>query len=260
MKRTPTRLAMQSVPRELQPFLHHAHVYDSSCSPEARVYFLDKEDGYYLKTAPRGTLKTEAEVTRYFHKKGLAAEVLAYLSAESDWLLTARVPGEDCTHKQYAADPKRLSSLLGERLRALHETPASDCPILRRDSYLAAVKAGYESGACSYFHVADPTTALGAEAAWHVVCEGASLLEQNTLIHGDYCLPNILLDNWNFSGFIDLGGGGLADRHIDLFWGVWTLQYNHKTDAYRDRFLDAYGRDAVDPVRLALIEAAETFG
>jgi len=65
-------------------------------------------------------------------------------------------------------------------------------------------------------------------------------------ITGDYCLPNIIMDNFAFKGFIDVGYGGVGDRHYDLYWGIWTLQYNLKTDKYRDIFLDAYGRKLID--------------
>ena len=69
-----------------------------------------------------------------------------------------------------------------------------------------------------------------------------------------------MLDNWAPSGFIDLGNGGVGDRHVDLFWGAWTLNFNLGTDRYRDRFFDAYGRDAIDPERIALIGVIECFG
>ena len=99
-----------------------------------------------------------------------------------------------------------------------------------------------------------------AEEAWRALEDGKQLFEQNTLLHGDYCLPNILLDDWRFSGFIDLGNGGVGDRHVDLFWGAWTLNFNLKTDEYRERFFDAYGRDKLDPDRLRVVAAAEVFG
>jgi kanamycin kinase len=58
----------------------------------------------------------------------------------------------------------------------------------------------------------------------------------NVIIHGDYCLPNIIMDNFSFKSFIDLGDGGLGDRHNDIYLGLWTLNYNLKTDTYRDLF------------------------
>ena len=85
-------------------------------------------------------------------------------------------------------------------------------------------------------------------------------MKSDVLIHGDYCLPNIMLDAWRLSAYIDVGNGGVADRHIDLFWGAWTLGFNLHTDKYRDRFLDAYGRDKVDTEVLKIVAAAEVFG
>ena len=68
-----------------------------------------------------------------------------------------------------------------------------------------------------------------------------------------------MLDDWKFSGFIDLDSSGMGDRHTDLFWGIWTLNFNLKTNAFRDRFLDAYGRDVLIPEKLRTVAALEVF-
>ena len=236
-------------------------LYDSSCSPEARVYFIDRDGGYYLKSAPKGTLATEAALTRYFHAKGLATEVLEYLSFERDWLLTARVRGEDCMHATYLSDPRRLCDTLATQLRALHETSTEGCPVQNRiETYLATAAQNHAAGMFDVSLFSEPWTYRSAEEAWGVLEANKHLLKTDTLLHGDYCLPNVMLDGWRFSGFIDLGNGGVGDRHIDLFWGAWTLFFNLKTDAYRDRFFDAYGRDRIEPDMLRIIAAAEVFG
>ena len=54
MKRTPISLNLNDYPEEFHPLLQGATVFDSSCSPEAKVIFLDREDGYYLKSASKG--------------------------------------------------------------------------------------------------------------------------------------------------------------------------------------------------------------
>ncbi|MBQ9692725.1 MAG: aminoglycoside 3'-phosphotransferase, partial [Clostridia bacterium] len=59
---------------------------------------------------------------------------------------------------------------------------------------------------------------------------------------------------------IDLGGGGVGDKHVDLYWGAWTLNFNLKTDKYRKRFFDVYGRDEVDEEMISLIGVIECFG
>jgi aminoglycoside phosphotransferase len=62
----------------------------------------------------------------------------------------------------------------------------------------------------------------------------------HVLIHGDYCLPNVLVSAGRLTGLIDVGGTGLGDPREDLAAGVWTLQYNFGTGFAR-HFLDAYG-------------------
>ena len=261
MKRTLTTVDLNMFPTPFWGILENARVYDSSCSPEARVWFVDREGGYYLKSAPHGTLAREAEMTRYFHRKGLAAQVLDYVSAERDFLLTARLEGEDCTHATYTAEPARLCDLLATTLRALHEMPCADCPVPdRTGEYLTTVEENYRKGLFDTAYLPPACRGMTADEAWRLVAAEGGRLRRDVLLHGDYCLPNILLDGWRFSGFIDLDHAGVGDRHIDLFWGVWTLEFNLKTDRYADRFLDAYGRDAVDTELLRVIGAAECFG
>ncbi|MBQ9151570.1 MAG: aminoglycoside 3'-phosphotransferase, partial [Clostridia bacterium] len=228
MKRTLLSIDTSSFPADYRPLLTGAPVYDSSCSPQAKVYFIDRDGGYYLKSQAAGSLRLEAEKTRFFHEKGLGAEVLSYATVgETDWLLTRRVAGEDCTHAAYLAEPERLCDLLAEVLRHLHSLPTEGCPAPDYlDRYLALAEANFRTGNFDTSHFPDSFGYASAEEAWAVLSEGKHLLKADTLIHGDYCLPNIMLDGWDFSGFIDLGNSGIADRHIDLFWGAWTLGFN----------------------------------
>ena len=261
MNRVPVAPVLDDIPAVFHPLLRGAAVYDSSCSPEARVLFVDREGGFYLKSAPLGSLETEAALTRYFHDKGVAAEVLAYEQGEKDWLLTHRVPGEDCTYGDYLSEPERLCDLLGQWLRLLHEMDYDGCPVPdRMESYRALAERNYETGNYDRSNFPDSFGYRSAEEARAVILRHGHLLKSDTLIHGDYCLPNVMLDGWRFSGFIDLGNGGVGDRHIDLFWGIWSLGFNLKTDRYRDRFLDAYVRDAVEKDMFRLIAAFECFG
>ena len=62
----------------------------------------------------------------------------------------------------------------------------------------------------------------------------------HVVIHGDYCLPNVLLDGGRLSAVVDVGLAGLGNPETDLAAGVWTLQYNYGRGFARD-FLDAYG-------------------
>ena len=96
MKKTLITQIPEALPTEIRNFISGSPIYDSSSSPEARVYFVDKDEGYYLKRAKLGKLEKEAKMTQYFYSKGLSAEVLEYTANDHDWLLTKSVTGEDC--------------------------------------------------------------------------------------------------------------------------------------------------------------------
>lgn len=252
---------LSGFPTQFHPFLEGAAVYDSSCSPEARVYYLKKQRGFFLKKAPKGTLQKEAALGDFFHRKGLAPEVLSYESLEEDWLLTAEGRGQDCISPMYLADPKRLCDTTAQLLRMLHETDFTGCPVPDRTAdYLATAAENYRKKAYDLTLFPDNWGYATPEEAFGELERNGKYLKTDTLLHGDYCLPNILLDDWQFGCFIDLGAGGAGDRHVDLFWGVWSLQFNLKTDRYADRFLDVYGRDRVDPAVFRTVAAAEVFG
>lgn len=260
MQKTILTKVPENIPLDIHRFISGAKIYDSSSSPEARVYFFDKDNGYYLKRSAIGKLEKEAQMTEYFYSKGLGTEVLNYLSKDYDWLLTAAVSGEDCVYPKYLKNPERLCDTIACELRKLHETDYTDCPVMDKTiNYLATAEKNYHTG--NYDQSQFPSFGYSsAEEAYDILMSGKNALRDKVLLHGDYCLPNIILKNWNFSGFIDVGGSGVGDRHIDLFWGAWTLWFNLKNNKYRNRFFDAYGRDKVDESVLEVIAAAEVFG
>ena len=261
MKKIPITQIEYELPTALEEFIRGAKIYDSSCSPEARVYFIDRGCGYYLKVGERGSLGREAEMTEYFHSIGYGTKILGYFSGEKDYMLSERMAGEDATHEEYLKDPKRLAVFMGEELRRLHEQNYSGCPHQNRlDEYIKFSEMRYETDSYDKSHFPDSFGYRSGEDAIKVLRDGKGELRCDALLHGDYCLPNIMLTDWCLSGFIDLGASGVSDRHIDLFWGAFTLEFNLGTDRYKDIFFDAYGRDRIDLQKIKIIAAAEVFG
>ena len=106
-------------PAEIAELLGDAPVYDSSCSEDARVFFIDRNEGFFLKRAPLENLREEKAMTAVFARLGLGPEVLAYTQNEWGWMLTRRIPGEDGTH--YLDRPAILCDVLGPAFRELHD-------------------------------------------------------------------------------------------------------------------------------------------
>ncbi len=260
MKRTPIQPELSGIPEIFHHLFRDTLVFDSSCSKAAKVYYIEKDGGLFLKSAEAGSLQQEASLDAYFHGFGLGPEVLEYRRDEKDWLLTRRVPGEDCTHGEYLANPNRLAETMARMLWDLHRRDPSACPVQDHTArYIARATGNFAAGHYDMDLFPDNWGFRSPEEAWAVVEANAKYLKNDTLLHGDYCLPNIMLDNWNPSGFIDLGGAGVGDRHVDIFWGKWTLNFNLKTDQYCNRFLDAYGRANFEEEMLRVVAALEVF-
>jgi kanamycin kinase len=241
-----------SLPDELIKWIGNAPIYESSGQSGARTVYIDRDGGAYLKIAVCGSLLLSSQLQTYFSKHKLSSPVIRYLSTDRDYLITVPIKGDDGTSKKYLAEPERLSEIFGLSLRLLHEVDASDCPIKDR-MYELTLKAGTNSFLQT--HLYDIVEYIGiahADTSLAEIVATSGLLKNNVLIHGDYCLPNIILNNWVFEGFIDVADGGVGDRHYDLAWGLWTLNRNLKSSKYGHRFLDAYGRECIDKDRLRI--------
>lgn len=241
-----------SLPDELIKWIGNAPIYESSGHSGARTVYIDRDGGAYLKIADYGSLLLSSQLQTYFSKHKLSSPVIRYLSTDRDYLITEPIKGDDGTSRKYLDEPERLSEIFGQSLRLLHEVDASDCPIKDR-MYEFTHMAGTNSFLQTHLNdIAEYIGIARAGASSAEIVEKSGLLKNDVLIHGDYCLPNIILNNWAFEGFIDVADGGVGDRHYDLAWGLWTLNYNLKSSKYGHRFLDAYGRDCIDRDRLRI--------
>jgi kanamycin kinase len=244
-------------PAELHGILLSGNIYDSSCSPSARTLYCDT--GYYIKIHDKGALAMEADFTKLFYRIGLGVEVVSYLSADRDYLVIRNAVGEDLTH--HLNDPKKLCEILAAALRKLHSQPIAGVPVsLRLQQYLDSANGDFSGGNYDESVLMDQFRIHSKQEAWNIMQANKDQLSADTLIHADACLPNIICHNGSFSSFIDLGMAGVGDKHIDLYWAIWSLQYNLKTDEYTDYFLDQYGRDNFDYHMLKVIAAYELFG
>lgn len=244
-------------PPELRQFFAGARVYDSSSFSTAKVYHCDT--GFYVKVDARGELAQEAALCRFFHQKGLGVEVMMYLSTDRDYLVTRSAVGENLTH--FLDQPERLCRELAQALRRLHGQSVAGAPVSARyQRYLDSANGDFSGGCYDEYVLMDRFPVRSKEEAWAIMQANKDRLKPDTLIHGDACLPNVIFHRWQFSSFIDFHLSGIGDRHIDLYWAVWSLQYNLKTDKYTDYFLDAYGRDSFDYEMLRVVAAFELFG
>lgn len=249
-------LNLYDFPKELHHYIQGHTIYDSSCHSNSKVFYSDA--GVYIKVDQKGTLQKEAELTNLFYEKGFGVECLCYLSLEKDYLVTKAAVGEDATH--WKGTPEKLCQILASTLLTLHQQSPMSIPVsLNYERYLKSAVT-YHSDSYDELFMIRRYPIKNKEEAWKIIQNYKHHLKADTLIHGDFCLPNIIINDDNFSKLIDFSLSGLGDKHIDLYWAIWSLEYNLKTDQYTDYFLDCYGRENFDENMLKVIAAFEVFG
>lgn len=74
-------------------------------------------------------------------------------------------------------------------------------------------------------------------------------VDKLVVCHGDACAPNTLIgDDGRWTGHVDLGALGTADRWADLAVATWSTQWNFGP-GWERHLLNAYGIDP-DPERI----------
>jgi aminoglycoside phosphotransferase len=194
------------------------------------------------------TLAHERDRTTWARSVLPVPQVLGY-GADDDveWLVTSSLPGTDATRVK--DDPEAVVRALAEGLRRFHEASADGCPFdftldAAVEHCIARVEAGMETWDDLHedFKHHTPQTALEELLATRPSSEDV------VVCHGDYCFPNMLMEDGVVTGYLDLGELGLADRWWDIAVGAWSVTWN--VDARLEPvFYEAYGVEP-DPERV----------
>lgn len=156
------------------------------------------------------------------------------LAAETEngrsYLLMTRLPGEMACARTLLQDPAALVALLAEGLQMLWHVDVSACPhSAMLTEKLRLAEARVTAGLCDMENVEPGTYGPGgfqSPAALLAWLKANRPAETPSLSHGDYCLPNVFVQDGRLSGFLDWGRGGLADPYQDIALCYRSLHHN----------------------------------
>ncbi len=202
----------------------------------------------FVKRSARGTglLAAERDRLRWLHGRVPVPEPVGFRSvAGVDWLVTREVPGRVVCDPELAniLDPRTIVSLYARGLRVVHAIPVAGCPFVDRlderirRAVAAARRRGDDAAADAF--LARPVPA-----------------EVPVFTHGDYCEPNVLIDDGRISGYIDIGFAGVADRYSDFAQAYYSLGRNGHGELI-DFFFSEYGLPDWDREKVLYFRALE---
>lgn len=211
------------------------------------------------RNGPFAELADEAARLRWLAGQGIACpDVIALEShAGHDWLLMSAVAGEDLASAPI--DPADVIEIMASALRDLHAVDIGSCPFDHRlFSRIAAARSRMEAGDVDESDFDDERQGWTAARAYAELEALKPTTEDLVVTHGDACLPNVLAARGRFSGFIDCGRLGVADRHQDLALACSSIRYNIG-ETWIEPFLERYGPPQAEPAKLSWYRLLDEF-
>lgn len=207
----------------------------------------------FVKWAPAGSgidLAAEAARMAWAAAYTPVPRLLAHgADGTGSWLVTRALPGEMAVADRWQARPRIAVTAIGEGLRAMHDAlPATACPFSWSiDDRLRQVRERAAQGRLDPADWHEGHQGLSIEAALRLLADPPPV-DKLVVCHGDSCAPNTLITgDGRWSGHVDLGDLGVADRWADLAIATWSTNWNYGP-GWEGPLLDAYGI-APDPDR-----------
>ena len=169
--------------------------------------------------------------------------------ATGSWLVTAALPGDSAVSQKWVADPATAVQAIGAGLRALHRAlPVAACPFSwSAGDRLADARRQAAAGRIDPHDWHEIHQRLGVAGALRLAAD-IPPTDRMVVCHGDACAPNTLLTpDGCWSGHVDLGLLGIADRWADIAVATWSAEWNYGP-GWEPLLLDAYGVEP-DPGR-----------
>ena len=202
-------------------------------------------DVAFLKISPVSPvteLLAERERLDWLRGRLPVPRVLGYATEDGrEFLLLSAIPGIDTSSSTLEMEYLDMVRLLARGLRMVHEVPIRDCPFdMTLDREIPRVERNVELGLIEVDDFDSERAGGSPGALFQVLVATRPTAEDLVFTHGDYCLPNILVDDGEISGFVDMGRAGIADRYKDIALAVRSIRRNCG-DAFVQPFLDEYG-------------------
>ena len=142
----------------------------------------------------------------------------------------SKVRGNMSCSEYYLEHPDEMVTVLADTLKLLWSIDISDCPRdMSLDGELLKANERVEKNEIDLDDAEPETFGEGGfrdpEDLLQWLCDHKPSYEP-VLSHGDYCLPNVFIENGKLSGLIDLGNAGIADKWEDIAMCYRSLKHN----------------------------------
>lgn len=189
------------------------------------------EKALYLKIDPhasKSSLSREKQKLDWLRNQLPVPETLIYAEDENhSYLLLSEIPGAPATDDSLKTDLLHVIEESVNGLKMIHDLPIENCPFNERlTRKIENARERMLKGLVDEEDFDDQRRGRTAEDLFGELIATQPTDEDLVFTHGDYCAPNIILDNEKLSGFVDWANAGVADRYQDLALLTRSVRYN----------------------------------
>jgi aminoglycoside phosphotransferase len=218
--------------------------------------------GYLKVASDHLDLRPERDRLAWLRRQLPVPELLYYAeTGTQQWMLISEIPGIPSFHEALWNHTGQVVTLLAEGLRTIHSLDMAACPFDQRlDVLLEAARLHMVQGRVEENEFDPQRRGCPVEELYGELLAQRPAEEALVFTHGDYCLPNVLIDpqTRTVTGFVDWGGAGLSDPYHDLALAARSIAFN-LGDQWVPPFFEAYGIDEIDYARVEYYQLLDEF-
>ena len=257
---------MKSAPDSIQPFVKdRTWTRITIGESPANIYRLDRNGhaALFLKVSlksHRRELLREMERIDWLQGKLPVPKVVRYEADDrNEYLLLTALPGRNAASMTGDEPNENIVRLLSAGLRMVHAVSIEECPFdMTLDGVIEEARYNVVNGLVNEADFDDIRLGRSAAEVFEELLSKRPANEDLVFAHGDYCLPNVIIDEEKVTGFVDWGSAGVADRYKDIALVVRSLKRNTGEDLATS-FFEAYGLSRPDAEKVEFYQLLDKF-
>jgi len=167
---------------------------------------------------------------RYYHK-----------NTEITYLLLSSIPGQPAYILPESMGVEKALTIVAEALKCIHALDIHDCPFTSAlDIQLDEIQSLLNNNKIEIEKFENAVPGHTPQTLYEYLRDNRNKLSDTHFTHGDYCLPNVIINKMKFGGLLDWSNAGVGDPYIDFSAIEGSITRNFGAD-YIPFFYQQYG-------------------
>lgn len=203
-------------------------------------YILKKQYFRY----PNAFLKNDYQNYLWLEEKVPVPKIIFYeKTSDFEFLCLTELQGKTLEYYLDKFESEKIIKLYANALKMLHSLKIDNKALVQQlDLKISKAKYNLENNLVDFTELQPENQIYNLNELFDKLLNLKPTNDELVFTHGDYCFDNLIFDNDNLCGFIDIGSGGIADKYQDIALAVRNIKDDLGPEMV-DIFYKQYGLD-----------------